>query len=112
MINILVVYNAERSAEMPDVRSMVELGTNEQDRQILMLYASGGEIGKSLIAPPATPPQRLAELRAAFDAMIKDSALLAEIETAKADFGPLSAKPLQEIVGRIAGGPANVANRR
>jgi tripartite-type tricarboxylate transporter receptor subunit TctC len=110
-INILVVYTTARSAEMPNVPSMVELGASEQDRQALLLYASGGEIGKSLIAPPGTSPQRLAELRAGFDLMIKDPALLAEIEAAKADFGPLSAKPLQEIVARIADSPSHVANR-
>ena len=111
LISILVVYNGSRSPEMPDVPAMTELGASEQDRQTLMLYASNGEIGKSLIAPPAVPPQRLAELRTAFDAMVKDPALLAEIDTAKADFGPLSAGPLQEIIGRIKA-PSDTANLR
>jgi tripartite-type tricarboxylate transporter receptor subunit TctC len=51
--------------------------TNEQ-RQILEIHASSLELGRPILAPPNVPPDRVAALRMAFDAAMRDPALLAE----------------------------------
>src|SRR5580704_8696695 len=40
-----------------------------------------GPIGRPLMAPPGTPPERVAQLRSAFDATVKDPAFLQEAAT-------------------------------
>ena len=51
--------------------------TDEQ-REILQIHASSLELGRPLLAPPNVPAERVAALRAAFDATVKDPGLLAE----------------------------------
>ena len=97
-INIIVQFTEARHADLPDVPAMVELGATEEDRRILALYASGAIVGRSLIAPPGVAGERVAALRAGFDAMLKDAAFLAEIERTKAEFDPMPGAELQELV--------------
>jgi hypothetical protein len=56
--------------------------TNEQ-RQILEIHASSLELGRPILAPPNVPPDRVAALRMAFDAAMRDPALLAEAQQMK-----------------------------
>ena len=49
-------------------------------------------IARSIVTTPDTPPERVAALRRAFDAAMKDPALLAEAEQAQQDISPPPAK--------------------
>ena len=63
---------------------------------------SGGEVGRSFMAPPGVPAERVAVLRKAFDDAMKDPELLAEIEKGKLDFHPASGDKLQKIIADTA----------
>ena len=63
---------------------------------------SGGEVGRSFMAPPGVPADRVALLRKAFDETMSDPELLAEVETAKLDFHPASGEKLQKIIADTA----------
>ncbi len=52
-VNILVQFNRKRLDAIPDVPSVIELATREEDRRILDFYVTGAEVGRSFIAPPA-----------------------------------------------------------
>lgn len=110
-INILVQFTQGRHVDLPGIPTMVELGNSDEDRQILALYASGATIGRSIIAPPGIPGDRVAALRAGFDAMIKDGEFLAEIERTKAEFDPLPGAELQKLVASFANLPAALIER-
>ena len=97
-INILVQYGLTRLPEMPDVPSMVELGKTEEQTQILRLYASGSVIGRSIFTSPGVPAERVKALRDAFDAMVKDPQLLADVKQAKAEFDPMPGAELQQLI--------------
>ena len=87
----------KRLAELPDVPAAAEIADTPEGKEILTLYASGQDIvGRSFLAPPGLPAARVAELRAAFDATMKDPELKAEIMTAGADFNPLTGVELQQ----------------
>ena len=60
------------------------------------------------MAPPDVPAERLAELRAAFDAMMKDPQLLAEAATQGLDIDPVSGAEIAELVDRLYGTPPDV----
>jgi tripartite-type tricarboxylate transporter receptor subunit TctC len=79
------------------VPAAAEIADTPEGKEILTLYASGQDIvGRSFLAPPGLPAARVAELRAAFDATMKDPELKAEIMTAGADFNPLTGVELQQ----------------
>ena len=97
-VNILVQYGLERSPEMPDTPAMVELAKTPEDKAMFAFYVSGGEIGRSLLAPPGTPADRVAILRKAFDETMADPELLDEVHRANLDFFPASGAKVQQIV--------------
>jgi tripartite-type tricarboxylate transporter receptor subunit TctC len=104
-INLLVQYTLERSEELPKVPSVVELGKTAEDKQMLGFYASGGEIGRSFLATPGIPADRVKVLRAAFNATMKDPAFKAEIEKSKAEFNPLPGEKVQKLIADMAKAP-------
>lgn len=97
-VNILVQYTRKRAADLPDVPAAVELGRTADDRALLDFYMGGAEVGRAFLAPPGIDPLRIAELRTAFDAAMKDPDFLAEINRANAEFSPMTGAELQAIV--------------
>ena len=97
-VSILVQYARKRAVDLPDVPAAVELGRSADDRALLDFYMGGAEVGRAFLAPPGLEAQRIAELRTAFDAAMKDPELLAEIQRANAEFSPLTGAELQGIV--------------
>jgi hypothetical protein len=88
----------ERAPDLQQVPRMIDLAKNDDDRKLLALFCSPDAIGRSVLAPPDMPAERVAELRGAFPAMIKDPAFLADIEKMKLEFDPLAGEELQKIV--------------
>jgi tripartite-type tricarboxylate transporter receptor subunit TctC len=106
--SIIVQWGATRHPELPDVPTMVELGKTPEDRAILSLYASATEIGKSIVAPPGVPAERVKLLRRGFDSMLKDPEYLDEVKKFGLDFEPLSGEEMQKYVEELAKTPAAV----
>jgi len=110
-VNYLVVYSTERIPELPDVPAVTELASDEQSRAVLNLIASTGALGRSLVTTPDTPKDRVATLRKAFDAMVKDPAFISETEKLRIEFGPMSGEELQAFMTKIAQSPPPVIAR-
>ena len=101
-IHPLVQWVGQRTPELPDVPTAVELGRTPADRDVLAFYASGEELGRSLVAPPGLPADRIALLRRAFDRMLADDDFLAEIQRLRQEFAPLPGEALQRLVTETA----------
>jgi tripartite-type tricarboxylate transporter receptor subunit TctC len=96
-IHPLVQFAFVRSPDLPNTPTSVELGVNRQDQEVLEFYTSGEELGRSILAPPGMPAQRLRMLRDAFDRMLADEEFLAEVRKARLEFNPMSGAALQVI---------------
>lgn len=110
-INLLVQYTLERESDLASIPTIVELGKSDLDRQVLSFYASGAAVGRSFMAPPGLPADRVKMLRTAFDDMLKDREFLDEIDKAKAEFKPLSGEKLQELIASAANAPKEVIDK-
>ena len=110
-INILIQYTFERSPELPNVPTIIEMGKSEQDKQMLAFYASGGEIGRSFLATPGIPADRVKAMRAAFDATMQDADFKAEIDKSKSEFNPLPGDQVQKLILEMAKAPPAVIER-
>jgi tripartite-type tricarboxylate transporter receptor subunit TctC len=97
-IHLIVQYTLERHRELPDVPAVVDLGRDETQRQIFALYAGGAALGTAVLAPPGLPEPTVAALRRAFDATMRDPALLEEVRRSGADIDPLPGGELQKVV--------------
>ena len=110
-INILVQFATKRHVELPAVPAAVEIAGTEEGRQIMALYLSGAELGRSLVAPPGIPADRVKVLRAAFDAMLKDREFLAEIEKSGQEFFPASGEQVQKLIQDAVSAPRDIVER-
>jgi tripartite-type tricarboxylate transporter receptor subunit TctC len=110
-INVLIQAALERSKELPDVPTLVELGNTPQDQAALAFYVSSAAVSRSMIATPGIPPDRVKALRDAFNATGKDPEFLAEIEKTHSEFTPASGEYLQELARKVAATPPEVIQR-
>jgi tripartite-type tricarboxylate transporter receptor subunit TctC len=98
LVSVLVQYAMQRHPALPDTPAMTELARTPEDRALLNLFASPAEIGRSLMTPPEIPADRLAILRAAFDAMLEDPAFAAELKGKNLTFEPMKGEELQKLI--------------
>ncbi len=110
-INVLVTYSMKRHPELPQVPAFPELGKTDADKQLLEFYVSAEEVGRSFVAPPGLPPERVTTLRTAFTAMVGDADFLAEAAKAKAELDPLAGEELQKIIVQTVNAPRAMISR-
>ena len=97
-VNIVVQYLLKRHRDLPDVPTSAELARTPEQASILRAVSSASEIGKFLLTTPEAPPERVAALRRAFDAMVKDPDYLAEADKLRIELDPLPGIELQKII--------------
>jgi tripartite-type tricarboxylate transporter receptor subunit TctC len=68
-------------------------------------------LSRPLAAPPAVPQERLANLRAAFEATMRDADFLAEAQRMAIDIDPMSASQMQAAVREVLATPQVVIRR-
>lgn len=110
-INLIVQYAGKRQQELKNVPAVVDLAENEGQREIFALFASGSDIGRSIVAPPDLPIDVVQSLRSAFDETIRDPAFVEDLRKNALDFDPLDGSGLQTIVQRAAANPHTVIDR-
>ncbi len=84
---------------------------SEEDRQALELLFAPQDFGRSFVAAPGVPPERVRLLRAAFMAAMRDKALLAEAATLKLDIEPIAGEELQALAARLYAMPPHLIER-
>src|SRR5580698_5391708 len=77
-----LIYQAalNRNHLIPNVPALPELATSDEGRLVLRAIAGTAEIGRSIVAGPDVPQDRLAALRVAFSDMLKDPDFIAACE--------------------------------
>jgi tripartite-type tricarboxylate transporter receptor subunit TctC len=97
-VNVLLQTGLDRAPDLPDVPRLVDLAGNDEQRQILELFSQPEKVGRSLTAPPGVPAERIAQLRSAFAATVKDPGFLADAARMRVDLSPLPGDQLQVII--------------
>jgi tripartite-type tricarboxylate transporter receptor subunit TctC len=110
-IVVLAQIGLRRAPDLPNVPLLQDVATNDIDRAAMRLLSAPTAIGRPFFAPPGVPADRVKALRAAFDAMVKDKAFLAEAEKLNLDIEPVSGLELQKIVDDIINSPPEVKKR-
>lgn len=96
-VHFLVQYTPTRSPRLPNVPAIGEFVKNPKDKEVLDLFLTAVTLGQHITAPPNVPADRIALLRKAFDAMLKDPAFLKEIESSNTWFDPMGGVELQKL---------------
>lgn len=101
----------ERHRDLPEVPNVTELAANDEDRKVLRLLASTSVVGRSFLAGPKVPSDRLAALRKAFDAMVIDASFKAEMDKRNIPLNPMSGEKLQAMLAEISAYPESLFER-
>ncbi len=99
-INLLLQTGIEKNADLPDLPRMVDLAKTDEDRKVLEIFAAPSVVGRSFVAPPGVPRERVEELRAAFAAMVKDADFRADVVRMNFDLDPLPGAELQAFFAK------------
>jgi tripartite-type tricarboxylate transporter receptor subunit TctC len=110
-VRILLQFGADRLPALLDVPTVAELAAGEADRALLRFYAVKFNMARPLAAPPDVPPERLAALRAAFDATMKDPQFLDEAQRIGLEVNPLSGEGIAALIARVQSTPQGVVDR-
>ena len=101
-----------RDAEPAKARPLIlDLARNDADKQALRLGLARLEYGRPFFLPPGVPAERVAALRRAFDATMRDQAFVAEAAKLQFDVDPLSGEQVQALVAQLAATPREVVAR-
>src|SRR5262249_45140536 len=110
-IRILAQWNLKKHPEMPDVPMFLDVAKSEADKQALELELARLEFGRPFFMPPNVPAERVAAVRRAFDATMKDKNFLADAEKLKIEVAPLTGEEVGELVAQLYRTPAEVVAR-
>jgi tripartite-type tricarboxylate transporter receptor subunit TctC len=101
-VTVFVQFALKRHAELPDVPTAVDLARNDEERALLSAIMNATEVGTAFFTTPGVPADRLAALRRAFDAAMKDPELLAEAQKIKVGVSPMAGEDLQKLVAEVS----------
>jgi tripartite-type tricarboxylate transporter receptor subunit TctC len=98
-----------RIAEAPTVYELMdEYKTPATKRRVAEAMLQGGEWARPLMAPPATPADRVAILRAAHEKASKDPELLAEAKKLRIEITQVRGEQLQSVAKEVMTQPPEV----
>jgi tripartite-type tricarboxylate transporter receptor subunit TctC len=87
---------------LPDVPLTQSFAADESQKRILVTIFSQMDIARVFAAPPGTPADRVATLRTAFMAALRDPGLLADAKKQRLDINPISGQEVAKIVADMA----------
>ena len=110
-INILIQLSMTKHEDLPDVPSVLEKATSDEQRAILKLVFARQVMGRPFMAPPGVPADRVAILRKAFMDTMKDPEFLAEADKAKLEITPVPGEQIQQLVIDAYKLPADIVKK-
>ena len=110
-INILVQMGMKPHVDLKDVPMAIERAKTPDDREVMEVVFAKFGMSRPFFAPPLVAPERLAALRRAFDATMRDDAFLADAKQLGMEINPVRGEDVELLVTRIMGTPAALAQR-
>jgi tripartite-type tricarboxylate transporter receptor subunit TctC len=110
-INVLLQFGLQRHPDLKDVRLMQEIATKSDDKEALELLQVPTLIGRPFLAPPNVPAERLAALRSAFNAMIKDEGFIADAAKQRMEIQLVTGEEIQKVIAHAYGAEPQVLAR-
>lgn len=94
--------------DFPNLPAAIDYAKTDRARAILKMFFATMAIGRATALPPDVAPDRVAVLRAAYDATMADPAFLAEADKQKMEIRPMSAAGMTAALGDLLGHPPEV----
>ena len=111
-INLFVRFSKNVTEDMPkDVTYAGSLLTDPEAKATYDLLMAGAEVGRPYLAPAAVPADRIAALRAAFNATMKDADFLADAKKQRLEVNPMTGEETAKTIAEIYTSPPSAIRR-
>ena len=111
-LRFIVQYGSgKRIPALPDIPTAVESARTAEDRALIEFCELSLTLGFPFAAPPGVPADRVAILRKAFDATVKDPDYLAAAQKANIETTPRSGEALDAAIRKAARTPPALIER-
>jgi tripartite-type tricarboxylate transporter receptor subunit TctC len=110
-INILLQAAIRPDPRIKDVPLGLQAAKSPEERAALELFFARASMGRPFVAPAEVPADRVAVLRTAFQAMLRDPAFLDEAKKQRLNVVPIAGQEQAEIIASAYRTPPAVVKR-
>ena len=110
-ISIVLQIGLRRLDELPDVPLVTDVAQDPDTKAAIRLLVARQRMARPYAAPPRVPAERLAALRGAFDATMRDPAFLADAERLGLEVNPVTGAAVEGLINEIYAAPPAVVKR-
>ena len=107
-IKFLLEIGLKKSGAVPGIPLIMDFVKNKRDKQILELLLAAQLMGRPILAPPGIPKTRVAALRKAFDATVRDKAFVKQMTTIGLGVDSMPGKKIEDLLVRIYATPKDI----
>ena len=100
-IRVLVQNRPSRHPDLADVPTIDELPGAAEHKDVVAFFVNSALMGRSILAPPEVPADRVTMLREAFDATMKDELFQAETKQSNVEIDPMGGAEVQKLSERL-----------
>lgn len=108
---VIMQMGMKRDPEFSDVPTAIEVESAPADKQMFEIAFAEQVMGRPFVLPPGVPLDRVAALRAAFDATMKDPHFLDDAELQKAEIDPVGGEEINALLDRVYAAPPDLVAR-
>ena len=110
-VTILVQTSLKSDPRLEGVPIITDYAKSAEQRQVMQLIFGWLAMDRTFAAPPDVPADRVAALRAAFDATMADGAFRADVEKALLSLSPMRGQDIARFVDEVYRTPGAVARK-
>ncbi len=111
LVTVFMQFGIDKNPEIPDVPWIFDALKNPDDKQIFRLILSNLALARPYAGPPGIPADRLAALRTAFDATMKDREFIAAIAKSGNNVKPYSGQQIDVLLAEVSKTPPELIKR-
>jgi tripartite-type tricarboxylate transporter receptor subunit TctC len=108
---VFVQMGMKRNPRFADVPTAIDLMTDPDHKRMFEIVFTDQVMGRPFVMAPGVPAERVAALRAAFDATMKDETFLAEAAKQRMEIDPVSGTDINALLERVYSAPPAVIER-
>lgn len=110
-LNYILQVGLQKEKELPDVPLLLDLATNDEQRQIFSFFSTIVALSRPVTTNQDVPPERVAALRTAFMATMKDPEFLADAAKQQADVSPMHGEEVQRLTQAVLDTPPELLEK-
>ncbi len=104
-LKLVLQINGKPSSEFGKVPHVFDYAKNADQKELLDYFYGTVALGRPIAVPTAVPADRVAALRAAFEATLKDEAFLEDAKKIDLDLSPASPAELEDQMRQLSNFP-------